>query len=142
MKTRLIFGPALKYIVPPLAFMTGALWAKRGKQSILRKMRDKCKAHDEGWEKKIMFFSFPDIDLTVKAKCRFLIFSLGCYKCMYGYCTCDIKILSSKTPHFQREVKIMQNHCWDKVSFIWNLWDKKISFMSKTLHLRFSVMSK
>lgn len=49
---------------------------------------------------------------------------------------------SSKSPHFQRGVKIMQNHRWDKVSFILKFVRLKISFTSRTLHLRCSLMLK
>ena len=49
---------------------------------------------------------------------------------------------SSKSPHFQRGVKIMQNHRWDKVSSILKFVRLKISFTSRTLHLCCSLMLK
>lgn len=49
---------------------------------------------------------------------------------------------SSKSPHFQRGVKIIQNQLWDKVSFILKFVRLKISFTSRTLHLHCSLMLK
>ena len=70
------------FIIPPLACMKGALWAKRGKQSILRKVQD------EGWEKNITFFLFS----WSHGRCKMPFSDLLTWLLqVYGYC--DIKIL-------------------------------------------------